>query len=120
VIVVLTWAGLVMAGLAGYGQVQQALKSLTVARGQLQRAKTLLQGENKYSCCVRPGCDFCPLNLEQCPCAQTLKEQKRVCPECYGGWRAGTGSVTGVKKEQVQVWSDDTLKKSYSARQDKR
>ena len=97
----------------------RAKPALKLARQQLTRARNILGNEGSYSCCISPGCDFCPLAEEGCPCLDLLMEGKGVCPECYGGWHGGAGSISGISKKKVKMASDDELKKTYKKR-DKR
>jgi hypothetical protein len=70
-------------------RIRQALVAL--ADGQ-----AALTNEGVMHCCIKPACAFCAISGGDCPCADNLKAGKGgVCPECFGGWYAGQGSLDG-------------------------
>ena len=80
-----------------------AQKDLNEAKSLLGLAKKELSAQGKYSCCVKPGCDMCPMTRGACSCAENAKSGRGVCGECMGGWKAGRGSVKGVSAKSVKL-----------------
>lgn len=72
--------------------------------------------KDAYNCCTNPGCVFCQSIGDSCPCGANLRKGEPVCPECWGGWQAGQGSIPAVKREEVKVFSKEALKALYEAR----
>ncbi len=67
----------------------------------IQDQKTQAISEGNYSCCLRHSCDYCALNMGQCPCRPNLQRGMAVCNECKGGWHAGDGAVAGIDADDV-------------------
>lgn len=80
-----------------------AQKDLDESKSLLALAKKELAGQGKYSCCVKPGCDLCPMTRGKCSCADNARSGRGVCGECMGGWKAGRGSVKGVTAKTVKL-----------------
>lgn len=78
-------------------------EAMKEAHQAVDRQKREAAAEGNYSCCLRHSCDFCALNMGQCPCGQNVAEGKPVCSECKGGWHAGDGAVPGVQPEKVRT-----------------
>ncbi len=78
---------------------------------QLEKVKTDLAKEGKYSCCIKPSCDFCAMTMVMCPCGMNLSKDKPVCPECLAGWKAGQGSNKNMDAQKVKMAPDAMLKK---------
>jgi hypothetical protein len=81
----------------------------TAAGEVLQRDRTLLDnakrtmvGEQRYSCCVRPGCDSCA-RAGACPCGSNVVAGKGVCGECLDGWHSNHGAFAGVSPAEVKL-----------------
>jgi len=86
------------------------------ARQAIVGHQKALTGEGVYSCCIKPGCTFCSTSADMCPCAANLRKGDPVCPECWGGWQAGKGRLTGVEAEKVKVLPKEKLKMMYDMR----
>ena len=86
------------------------------ALGAIVKAKEDMSVKGAYACCIRPGCNFCPLSADKCPCRSNVKTPTGVCGECKAGWEAGVGAVEGVQPENVQQIKGDMLKMMYSMR----
>lgn len=71
---------------------------------------------DRMNCCIDPGCNFCPLAAGQCPCGMNVKTDVGVCGECYDGWRAGQGWVSGIAPEDVKHLQSDTVRQIYEMR----
>lgn len=71
---------------------QEAKKRGDVAayRAALAEAKKIMAAEERYSCCIKGGCDECAME-KGCPCGADLFEGKGVCQECLKGIHAGQG-----------------------------
>lgn len=82
----------------------------------LVKAKQELGAKQAYQCCIKPGCNFCALAADKCPCGNNVKTPMGVCGECKAGWEAGVGNVDGVKAEDVKLIQGDMLKMMYSMR----
>jgi hypothetical protein len=80
-----------------------AQKDLDDARRLLHLAKKELSATGKYSCCVKPGCDLCPMTRGACSCAEQARSGRGVCGECLGGWKAGRGSVKGISAKSMKL-----------------
>jgi hypothetical protein len=80
-----------------------AQKDLDEAKSLLALAKKELSAQGKHSCCVKPGCDLCPMTRGACSCAENARSGRGVCGECVGGWKAGRGSVKGVSAKMVKL-----------------
>jgi hypothetical protein len=72
------------------------------ALGTLVKAKADMAINGSFSCCIKPGCNFCPLAADKCPCRSNVKTPMGVCGECKAGWEAGVGAVDGVQPQNVQ------------------
>jgi hypothetical protein len=86
------------------------------ALGTIVKFKADMSVQGAYACCIRPGCNFCPLAADKCPCRSNVKTPAGVCGECKAGWEAGVGAVEGVRPENVQQIKGDMLKMMYSMR----
>ncbi len=69
----------------------------------IQDQKTQAIAEGNYSCCLRHSCDYCALNMGQCPCRPNLQRGMAVCNECKGGWHAGDGAIAGIDADDVKT-----------------
>ena len=101
-------------------EVSKATSKLQVARAELTAAKDALRQTHQYHCCIEPGCDFCLISMEECPCGHNLADGKPVCGECLGGWHGGVGEeheYEGVEADNVQLASDQMMEMMYSERQ---
>ena len=87
------------------------------ALGTLVKAKADMSVSGAYACCIKPGCNFCPLAADKCPCRSNVKTPMGVCGECKAGWEAGVGAVEGVQPQNVQQIKGDMLKMMYSMRE---
>ncbi len=67
----------------------------------IQDQKTQAISEGNYNCCLQHSCDYCALNMGQCPCGPNLQRGMAVCNECKGGWYAGDGNIAGVDPDDV-------------------
>jgi hypothetical protein len=72
--------------------------------------------KDAYVCCTVPGCVFCQTASDNCPCGSNLRKGDPVCPECWGGWQAGQGAIPAVRKDDVKIFSKESLKTLYEAR----
>jgi hypothetical protein len=72
--------------------------------------------KDAYVCCTVPGCVFCQTASDSCPCGTNLRKGEAVCPECWGGWQAGQGAIPAVRKDDVKIFSKETLKTLYETR----
>src|SRR5262249_42631125 len=66
-----------------------------IRKAQLNHQRGL---KDAYNCCINPGCVFCQSVGDSCPCGGNLRKGEPVCPECWGGWQAGQGSIPTVKR----------------------
>jgi hypothetical protein len=82
-------------------------------RGLLNHQRGL---KDAYVCCTVPGCVFCQTASDNCPCGSNLRKGEPVCPECWGGWQAGQGAIPAVRKDDVKIFSKETLKTLYETR----
>jgi hypothetical protein len=73
------------------------------AQKLLLDAKKLLAREGKYNCCIEDPCNQCALDHTSCPCYESLKKGKPVCPECYGAWQRGEGKDKKIKPSSVKT-----------------
>lgn len=89
----------------------QAKSNLKEIHKKLEKLKTVLAKDGKYSCCIQPSCNFCALTVGKCPCGKNLSMKKPVCPECLAGWKAGQGRLKNVNPDKVKVAPDKMLKK---------
>ena len=87
------------------------------ALGMLVKAKADMSVSGAYACRIKPGCNFCPLAADKCPCRSNVKTPMGVCGECKAGWEAGAGAVEGVQPQNVQQIKGDMLKMMYSMRE---
>jgi hypothetical protein len=87
------------------------------ALGTLVKAKADMSVSGAYACCIKPGCNFCALAADKCPCRSNVKTPAGVCGECKAGWEAGVGAVEGVQPQNVQQIKGDMLKMMYSMRE---
>ncbi|GEM_PF-3181348 len=85
----------------------------TAARKAVEEHRKALAKEMVYGCCIKPGCNFCSLAGDMCPCAMNLRKGGPVCPECWGGWQVGFGRLEGVDAAKVQVIPKSKLKMMY-------
>jgi len=90
-------------------------KGMTARKAIIEHQKALT-GEGIYGCCIKPGCTFCSTSTDMCPCAANLRKGGPVCAECWGGWHAGKGRLTGVKLESVELLPKEKLKMMYDMR----
>ena len=81
----------------------KAQADLTSTRKKLDEAKKKLAAQGRYKCCVKPTCDLCARVNGSCNCAANVAAGKGSCGECYAGWVAGRGAVSGVKKDQISL-----------------
>jgi hypothetical protein len=79
-----------------------AKEKIRQAKSLLAEAKQELTQDGKYKCCIKDPCDRCALDHQGCPCADDVKADKAVCPDCYAGWQRGDGIVKGVKASKVK------------------
>jgi hypothetical protein len=103
---------LVAAALIAQGEIPKS-KEFDQARAALREGKAK---SPHYTCCVKPGCDMCPLAANMCPCAKNLAEGKPVCGECKMGWMAGHGQLQGIKPEDVKMGDMEMGKKMRQMR----
>lgn len=96
-----------------------ALAKGVATRKALLDQVSALMDDGVADCCIDPGCALCPIAADGCPCAGSLAKGGPVCPECWGGWRAGQGMLPDVKPENVQVLPKDQLKKLYGMKAEK-
>lgn len=73
------------------------------AEAAIDAQKRQAAGGGNYVCCLRHPCDFCALNMGQCPCGKNVADGKPVCSECKGGWHAGDGAIPGVSADEVKT-----------------
>lgn len=99
----------------------KATPELKKARTLLDAAKTKLAAQGKYSCCIKApegskaaGCDLCAHVNGSCNCAANLAAGKGVCGDCLGGWKAGHGTIPGVKPETVTLLRAGNQKQNAS------
>ena len=93
-------------------------KGVATRKALLDQVATLME-DGVADCCIEPGCAFCVIAADACPCAGSLAKGGPVCPECWGGWQAGQGMLPDVKPEKVQVLPKDQLKKVYDLKAEK-
>ena len=94
-------------------------EELVHIRAELAQVKGDLAEEGVYGCCIRPGCDFCPLAVEKCPCAGNLVKGEGVCGQCKAGWIGGHGQLEGVNADDVQIAPAEMMKMMYDMLQQK-
>lgn len=87
------------------------------ALATLVQAKADMSVSGAFACCIKPGCNFCALAADKCPCRSNVKGPTGVCGECKAGWEAGVGAVDGVQPQNVQQIKGDMLKMMYSMRE---
>jgi hypothetical protein len=87
------------------------------AWGTMVKATADMFVSGAYACYIKPGCNFCPLAADKCPCRSNVKTPVGVCGECRAGWEAGVGAVEGVQPQNVQQIKGDMLKMMYSMRE---
>ena len=85
----------------------KAARDLKLARAAMDAAKRKLAAQGRYACCVRPGCNLCARVNGSCNCAANVKAGRGSCGECYGGWKAGRGVVSGVDARSVALLTAD-------------
>ncbi len=85
----------------------KATAELKAARADMDAAKRKLADEGLYSCCMKPSCDLCARTNGSCICAANLAAGLGTCGECLEGWKAGRGTVKGVKKDAVTLLPSD-------------
>ena len=73
------------------------------ARAAMDAAKTKLASEGKYACCIAPTCDVCARVNGSCMCAVSVAQGKGACGECFAGWKAGKGAMSGIDKDTVTL-----------------
>jgi hypothetical protein len=76
---------------------------ISEAKEKLAAAKSKLEQDGKYDCCLREPCNHCALSDSSCTCSQEVKRGEAVCNECYAGWQEGKGDVPNIKKENVKA-----------------
>ena len=88
----------------------QATPDLQKARVLMDAAKQKLTTQGKYACCVKApqgskvaGCDLCARVNGSCNCAANLAAGKGICGDCLAGWKAGKGTILGVKASSVNI-----------------
>jgi hypothetical protein len=96
-----------------------ALAKGVAARKALLDQVSALMEDGVADCCIDPGCAFCVIAADGCPCAGSLAKGGPVCPECWGGWQAGQGMLPDVKPEQVKILPKDQLKEVYGMKAEK-
>lgn len=94
---------------------ESAAKATAIRKSLLDLVKDL-DKEGLADCCTGPPCVMCVIAADGCGCGASLAKGGPVCPECWGGWQAGIGSVKDVKKEDVKGLPPDVLKKLYDAK----
>ncbi|HZP81420.1 MAG TPA: hypothetical protein VFB21_07275 [Chthonomonadaceae bacterium] len=76
------------------------------ARETLNNAKRTLVKEGRFTCCVgHGGCDECAYEAS-CPCGrQAVKgpQGEGVCPQCFDGWHAGIGRLSGLTAQEMKM-----------------
>ena len=79
---------------------------LAQAREAINSAKRTLVKEGRFACCVgKGGCDECAYETS-CPCAQEAGEGQKgggICAQCYDGWQAGIGRLTGLAFQDMKM-----------------
>jgi hypothetical protein len=85
----------------------KAAADLKLAREAMAAAKRKLTAQGRYACCVRPSCSLCARVNGSCNCAANVKAGKGACGECYGGWKAGRGVVSGADARSVTLLTAD-------------
>jgi hypothetical protein len=93
-------------------------KGIATRKALLDQVSALME-DGVADCCIDPGCAFCVIAADGCPCAGSLAKGGPVCPECWGGWRAGQGMLPDVQPEKVQVLPKDQLKTLYGMKAEK-
>ncbi len=93
-------------------------KGVATRKALLDQMMSLME-DGVADCCINPGCAFCVLAADGCPCAGNLAKGGPVCPECWGGWQSGQGMLPGVKAEEVKILPKDQLKKVYGMKAEK-
>ncbi len=73
------------------------------ARAAMDAAKIKLAAEGKYACCIAPTCDVCARVNGSCMCAVSVAQGKGACGECFAGWKAGKGAMSGIDKDTVTL-----------------
>lgn len=98
---------------------QASLDKGVVTRKALLDQATSLMEDGVADCCMQPACGLCPIAADACGCAASLAKGGPVCPECWGGWQVGHGSLPNVKAEDIKILPKDTLKQVYDTRAEK-
>lgn len=91
-------------------------KGMAARKAVLAHQKSL-RSDGVYRCCISPGCTFCSLAADMCPCAKMLAKGGPVCPECWGGWVAGKGRLPNVDPAKVKVIPRSKLRMMYMMRE---
>jgi hypothetical protein len=108
--VIAVLVGFASTGLAHEGRRKKLPKTkaaadLKTARRDMDAAKAKLAATGNYACCVKPSCDLCARTKGACMCAADIAAGKGACGECHAGWKAGRGSLEGVKAADVKLLS---------------
>jgi len=84
------------------------LPELVQAREVLNNAKRTLVKEGRFACCVgKGGCDMCAYEAN-CPCGKEATEGQKgdgICGQCYDGWQAGIGRLSGLAFQDMKMES---------------
>lgn len=78
-------------------------EQLTQIKSNLDIHKKALAQRDEYQCCNLPTCNWCALIDKHCGCAPNLKADKPVCPECFRGWKMGTGAIPNIDTAKVKT-----------------
>jgi len=89
--------------IAGKAEEKSSTTLISEAKENLAAAKSKLEQDGKYDCCLREPCNHCALAESTCTCSQEVKHGEAVCNECYAGWQEGKGDVPNIKKENVKA-----------------
>ncbi len=81
----------------------KAKDDLSKAKKQFDQARKQAAAQGKYACCVKPGCTLCLLTEGSCSCAAKAAKGEGVCGECFGGWKAGRGTIRGVSEKSITL-----------------
>lgn len=73
------------------------------ARAAMDAAKRRLAADGRYACCIKPACDLCARVNGSCACAASVAQGKGACGECFAGWKAGRGAMSGIRKDTVTL-----------------
>jgi len=65
-------------------------------RGEVAEAKSNLEKDGKYRCCVRPTCNECLLKRGECHCRDVAAKKGPCCGECTEAWIEGHGAIEGL------------------------